>query len=216
MSNINQTPGYRGEAAHPEEFSQAATGAESTYVHGGQRPLENPPKGAGKDVSPVVQDQLSEMHVDSKLSAQSADGQEVMSDEQKADLDRRRAEGFKMVDDKAIARQERAKVIADTTDAVRDRTLAVQEEIATRERDGAMPGTAAFARRQDRIREIIGETKDGEDDRPVADRLSDIAARLHLATPGGIEEAQHELMEIAAEIRGDKPHREYERERVVA
>lgn len=209
MSETDRTEG-RTDAA----FTEANTGAESTYVHGGQRPLENPPKSGAKDVSLPVQDDLNAMHVDSKLDAQAATGQEDAksmlgfkaadrSEAEQADLDERRAEGFRNVDAAADSRQRNLAAINDAHDAVRDRTLAVQEEISTRERDGAMPGTPAFARRQERLREIVGQTGEAQEGSP-AERLRALAARLHTHSASGIEEAQHELMIIAAELDGGR------------
>lgn len=184
---------------HDEAFTEAQTGAESTYVHGGQRPIENPPRGTGEDVSATVADELNEMHVDSKLTAQ--EGQtlpERAEDESREDLERRRAEALQDVDAKVEARKQHAANVAAASDANRDRTLAVQEEIATRERDGAMPGTPAFARRQEAIRSIVEGTGDVE--RPAAERIRDIAATLHTRSPGALESAQHDLMAIAEEL----------------
>jgi len=209
----------RTEGAHPERFTEAATGAESTYVHGGQRPLENPPRSGAPDASPAVQDELNEMHVDSKLAANEPAGQMVAdptpvkdepdefgrTPEQIKDLRTKREEAFKEQDAAIEARKNHAEAVTDSHNAVRDRTLAVQEEVSTRERDGAMPGTPAFERRKARIREIAEKTGDQErmDEANHADRLQVIAASLHTRTPGGIEDAQRELMQLAAEMRGD-------------
>lgn len=212
---MNQDPGYHGEAsAHPDQFTEAATGAESTYVHGGQRPLESPPRSGAADASPEVQDELSAMHVDSKLQAGEAVKPVPLetehdkfgrTPEQMAELNRKREEAFAAQDGLAEQRSSHIDALADTHNAVRDRTLAVQEEISTRERDGAMPGTPAFERRKDRIRDIAEKTGNQEraDESNHADRLQIIAASLHARTPGGIEEAQRELMQLAAEMRGD-------------
>lgn len=214
------------------EFTEKATGAESTYVHGGQRPLENPPRSGADDVRPDVQDDLNEMHVDSKLSAGEAPrlgadtqiGTGVLTGdlepigerrksyedsddrdefgrtpEQLKEIERKREEGNKAVDEQVKARQASTKALADATDATRDRTLAVQEEIATRARDGAVPGTPAFERRKAKLREILGETEEG-DGRSHADRIRDVASRLHTHSASALDEIQHELMAIAAEM----------------
>lgn len=209
----------RTEGAHPERFTEAATGAESTYVHGGQRPMEDPPRSGAPDASPVVQDELSEMHVDSKLAASEPAGQMVdepapahdgpdefgRTPEQLNELRTKRDEAFKEQDAAIEARKNHAAAVTVSHDAVRDRTLAVQEEVSTRERDGAMPGTPAFERRKARIRDIAEKTGNQErmDEANHADRLQVIAASLHTRTPGGIEDAQRELMQLAAEMRGD-------------
>jgi hypothetical protein len=183
---------------HDEAFTEAQTGAESTYVHGGQRPMVNPPGGTGEDVSPHVADDLNEMHVDSKLAAQDATSlpqptDDGLTDEQRAE----RADALKKVDDQIEARKASAAQIADNHTALADRTLAVQEEISTRERDGVSPGTPAFERRKDQIQQIVAET---HVDVPHAQRLRDIASTLHRRSPGGIEEAQHELLALASEM----------------
>ena len=247
----------RTEGRTDDEFTEANTGAESTYVHGGQRPLENPPKSGAADVSLPVQDELNQMHVDSKLTSgeppipgsapdpektwreddtrfqarrdfghpvgnSSADPTKVgalnhpqvegqatadefgRTPEQLAELQRKREEAFKAQDGNADARRDRAQAITDATNATRDRTLAVQEEIATRERDGAVPGTPAFERRKARIREIVGQTDDGTDGTSQAERLRNIASRLHTQSGSGIEEMQHELMALADEMDGGR------------
>jgi hypothetical protein len=195
MDTTNQRP--------DEQFTEANTGAESTYVHGGQRPLENPPKGAGEDVSAPIADELNEMHVDSKLTAQDgattiADPSTAESDAERKDLERQRADAVTEQDKALEARKAHTDAVQTAHNATRDRTLAVQEEVSTRERDGAMPGTPAFARRQAQLQEIIGQTH--EVDKPHADRIRDIASSLHARSPGGIEEAQRELMAIAADM----------------
>lgn len=204
----------RTEGRKDAPFTEAATGAESTYVHGGQRALEDPPRSGASDVSLPVQDELNEMHVDSKLEA----GQPVKpvplatendefgrSPEQMAELNRKREEAFEAQDKSEDVRSNHIDALSDTHNAVRDRTLAVQEEIATRERDGAMPGTPAFERRKARIRDIAEKTgnQEREDEANHADRLQGIAASLHTRSPGGIEVAQRELMQLASEMRGD-------------
>ena len=261
MSETDRTEG-RPDAA----FTEAATGAESTYVHGGQRPLENPPRAGASDVSLPAQDELNQMHVDSKLLSgeapipgnapdaestwreddtrlqarrdfgnpvgnSSADPTKVgalnhpfgegqaepqksadefgRSPEQVQDLQKRRDEAFKKQDDAVQARQASAAAINEVHNDVRDRTLAVQEEIATRERDGATPGTPAFERRKERIRQIVGETGGSPDggegaQGSPADRLRAVAARLHTYSASGIEEAQHELMALASELDGGR------------
>ena len=218
MPETDRTQG-RPEGRTDAPFTEAATGAESTYVHGGQRPLENPPRSGAADASLEVQDELNEMHVDSKLSANEPAGQMVggpktdapdefgRTPEQMKELQDKREKAFKSQDDAIEARKAHAESVTEGHNAIRDRTLAVQEEIATRERDGAMPGTPAFERRKQRIREIVGQTSDQEqsDDDNHADRLQVIAASLHTRTPGGIEDAQRELMALAAEMRGDGP-----------
>lgn len=195
-------------------FTEGATGAESTYGHGGQRPLEDPPKSGAADVSLPVQDELNEMHVDSKLEA----GQAVKpaplatendefgrTPEQMAELNKKREEAFAEQDKSFDARNNHIDALSEAHNAVRDRTLAVQEEVATRERDGAMPGTPAFERRKARIRDIAEKTgnQEREDEANHADRLQVIAASLHTRSPGGIEVAQRELMQLASEMRGD-------------
>lgn len=174
-------------------FTEQATGAESTYGHGGQRPLENPPAAAGEDVSKPVADDLNAMHVESKLESQ----------DPAPDLERQRDEGFRKVDERVQARERHMQAVNEAHEAVRDRTLAVQEEIATRERDGAMPGTPAFERRRERILDIVGQTGDVDDNRPIADRIEAIAVSLHTNSPAATEEAQHQLMAIAAELRDE-------------
>jgi len=172
---------------------------ESSYVHGGQRPLENPPESGAKDVSLPVQDELDAMHVESKLDAQTADGQEVRSEPDQAELEAKRAEGFKQVEAAAQVRAANAEAISGVSAATRDRTLAVQEEIATRERDGVVAGTPAFERRKERLREIVGQTEESPEI-SHADRIRSIAARMHTASPSGTEELQHELMVLADEM----------------
>lgn len=212
----------RNEGRTDAPFTESATGAESTYVHGGQRPLENPPRSGASDVSMPVQDELNEMHVDSKLASGDAVKPAVgpanepdefgRTPEQLAELNRKREEAFAEQDKAAETRSGHVDALADAHNAVRDRTLAVQEEISTRERDGAMPGTPAFERRKApferrkaRIRDIAEKTGSQEraDEANHADRVQVIAASLHTRTPGGIEEAQRELMQLAAEMRGD-------------
>lgn len=205
----------RNEGRTDAPFTESATGAESTYVHGGQRPLENPPRSGASDVSMPVQDELNEMHVDSKLASGDAVKPAVVlanepdefgrTPEQLAELNRKREEAFAEQDKAAETRSGHVDALADAHNAVRDRTLAVQEEISTRERDGAMPGTPAFERRKARIRDIAEKSGSQEraDEANHADRVQVIAASLHTRTPGGIEEAQRELMQLAAEMRGD-------------
>lgn len=147
---------------------------------------------------PPVQAELADMHADTKLAAgMPPDAPPVRTEAEQKELDAKRAEAFKLVDEQAKARLQRADDISGVNAATRDRTLAVQEEIATREKDGAIPGTPAMARRQESIREIVGQT---EPDLPHADRLRELAARMHMASPSGIEEIQHELMALAEEM----------------
>lgn len=190
-------------------FTEAETGAESTYVHGGQRPLENPPKSGAADVSLPVQDELNAMHVESKLDAAQPADEFGRTPEEMAELNRKRDEAFAAQDSAAEARAGHIDALNDTHNAVRDKTLAVQEEVSTRERDGAMPGTPAFERRKARLREIVGEMEDEENaaEKDHADRLQVIAASLHTRTPGGIEEAQRELMALAHDMRGGRKAR---------
>lgn len=224
----------RTEGRTDAPFTEAATGAESTYVHGGQRPLENPPRSGASDVSMPVQDELNEMHVDSKLQNGDAVAPQKLatdqpdefgrSPEELAEINRKREAAFKEQDKALEQRGIHSDALTDAHNAVRDRTLAVQEEISTRERDGAMPGTPAFERRKARIRDIAEKTGNQErmDEANHADRLQIIAASLHTRTPGGIEEAQRELMQLAAEMRGDadgsqaRAQRERDREKVPA
>jgi hypothetical protein len=125
--------------------------------------------------------------------------------EQMAELNKKREKAFEAQDKLEDVRNNHIDALADVHNTVRDRTLAVQEEIATRERDGAMPGTPAFERRKARIRDIAEKTgnQEQEDDANHADRLQVIAASLHTMSPGGIEVAQRELMQLASEMRGD-------------
>jgi hypothetical protein len=205
----------RTEGRTDAPFTENATGAESTYVHGGQRPLENPPRSGAADVSMPVQDELNEMHVDSKLQsgqvvkpvALATDNDEFgRTPEQMKELNTKREEAFKTQDGTVEARNNHIEALADVNNIYRDRTLAVQEEIATRERDGAMPGTPAFERRKARIRDIVGQTEKDEEAREKdhGDRLQVIAAGLHNATPAGIEDAERQLMALAADMHGDK------------
>jgi hypothetical protein len=122
-----------------------------------------------------------------------------------AELNKKREEAFEAQDKLEDVRNNHIDALADVHNTVRDRTLAVQEEIATRERDGAMPGTPAFERRKARIRDIAEKAgnQEREDDANHADRLQVIAASLHTMSPGGIEVAQRELMQLASEMRGD-------------
>lgn len=242
-------------------FTEKAAGAESTYVHGGQRALENPPRSGADDVNPEMQTELNEMHVDSKLSAgeapipgsapdpeatwreddtrlqarrdfgnpvgnsssdptktgalnhpdvtdratyrdQQNDRDEFgRTPEQLQEIERKREEANKAVDQQVEVRQARTAAIGEAADAMRDRTLAVQEEVSTRARDGAVPGTPAFERRKQKIREIVGETDDGmQSDRSHADRIRDVASRLHTHSASALEEVRHELMAIASEM----------------
>lgn len=208
------------------DTSEASTGAESTYVSGEQRPLDNPPKTGAPDASRPVAQELSEMHVDSKLSAgQVAPSASPMvgKNEQgepvdqygrtQADLDalaKRRDEANAAMDQKVQDREVLAQAVTDVSAAARDRSIAVQEEVGTRERDGVTIGTPAFERRKAAVNEILNNTipATDADDRSHADRLQELAASLHMASPAGIETIQHQLMALASELRGDAPVRE--------
>lgn len=209
------------------DTSEAATGAESTYVSGEQRPLENPPKTGAPDASRPVAQELSEMHVDSKLSAGQVAPSAIASpmvgkNEQgepvdqygrtQADLDalaKRRDEANVAMDQKVQDREVLAQAVTDVAAAARDRSIAVQEEVGTRERDGVTIGTPAFERRKAAVNEILNNTIPATDadahDRSHADRLQELAASLHMASPAGIETIQHQMMALATEMRDGKP-----------
>jgi hypothetical protein len=86
----------------------------------------------------------------------------------------------------------------------RDRSLAVQEEISTRVRDGVMPNSPAALERHERIRKEFGELEKLD----APDELEEIAARLMHATPSGCESMALELAEIAVKIRGSNKRKE--------
>jgi hypothetical protein len=92
-------------------------------------------------------------------------------------------------------------------DRVRDRSLAVQEEISTRARDGISPNTPAAHARHEMIRKEFGEDPNGDTAAdakvlPVPERLAIMAARLLHITPSGCETMAMELMALSAEIGG--------------
>lgn len=128
-----------------------------------------------------------------------------------ADLDRiakQREEANKAMETQVQNRQNHVQAVADNAAAARDRSMAVQEEVGTRERDGATIGTPAFERRKATVAAILDKTVPADDPsatdkRPYHERLSELAASLHTASPSGLETLQHQIMALATEMRGN-------------
>jgi len=178
------------------------TATASLPVAGSLPASPNAPITTNPTISPVAP---------SGMVAKNANGEPVdQYGRTQADLDalaKKRDEANKAMDEQVQARQDHAAAVTNVANVARDRSMAVQEEVGTRERDGVTIGTPAFERRKATVNEILNNTVSATDpaanNASHADRLQEIASTMHTASPSGIETIQHQLMALATEMRGN-------------